>query len=125
VVVAITDAVRQLIDAGVRSIEQMEILLFLAQDPAKWWPIEAVRRDAILTTQRGQELIQALERSGLVLREGKKSQIRLGPKVDIPGLVALRTSYERDRANVVNAFFASNLASLRSFANAFKLRRNE
>ena len=35
----------------------------------------------------------------------------------------LRTVYERDRIAVVNAFYACNLESLRSFASAFRIRR--
>lgn len=116
--------VRQLVDGGVRTLEQMEILMVLAQDPDKAWSHDALRRHAILSTQRGQELVDALERRGLVIRVGEESQLRIGPSADLAALRALRASYERDRTNVINAFFASNLASLRSFADAFKLRRN-
>jgi hypothetical protein len=124
VAVSVTDTVRALIDAGVRSLEQLEILLVLSQDPGKAWPLEAVHRSTMLTPERADTLVAGLVRADLVTRDGEVL-LRLGPRVDVPALKALRAAYERDRSNVVNAFFASNLDSLRSFANAFKLRRND
>jgi hypothetical protein len=116
--------VRRLIDGGVRTLEQMEILMVLVQDPGKAWSLDALRRGAIVSTQRGQELVDGLERCGLVVRDEQEARLRLGPSADVAALRALRASYERDRTNVINAFFACNLASLRSFVDAFKLRRN-
>ena len=120
--IAIT--VRQLVESGVRTLDQMEILMFLAQDPGKAWSLDALGRSATLSTQRGRELVDGLVHRGLVVREGGESQLRIGPSADLAALRTLRASYERDRTNVINAFFACNLASLRSFADAFKERRD-
>lgn len=119
-----TDTVRQLIDDGVRSLEQLAVLLVLSQEPGKQWTVDAVRQVAMLAQPRVDEAFTALERAGLVARaDPSDPHVRLGERVDIPALQALRAAYERDRTRVVNAFFACNLDSLRSFASAFKVRR--
>lgn len=123
--VAVAEAVRQLIDGGVRSLEQLEVLLVLVQDPGKSWPQAAVCRGALLAPQRVEEAARALVKAGVVARDEQVDGLRLLDRLDVGLLRDLRAAYEHDRSLVVNAFFAGNLDSLRSFANAFKLRRRE
>ncbi len=54
---------------------------------------------------------------------GEPPVYRVGPRSELPLLDLLRQHYERDRIAVVNAFYACNIESLRSFASAFRIRR--
>lgn len=63
------------------------------------------------------------QREWLERGPGEPPVYRLGPRSELPLLDLLRQHYERDRISVVNAFYACNIESLRSFASAFRIRR--
>jgi hypothetical protein len=123
VVDAVMDSVRQLMDAGVRALEHLEVLLIVSREPVEPWTLEDVRSHAMLARSRVDEAVAALERGGFLVRDHADPHFRLGERADPTALKTVRAAYERDRSRVVNAFFACNLDSLRGFASAFKVRR--
>ena len=121
---SITRAVRQLTDSGVSRLEQLEVLLNMCLHPEAGWDAERVTRAFTINARTAAEALAHLHKQGLVdLVKPEPPCYRLGTRIDLATLTGLRKDYERDRTQVINAFFACNLDSLRSFTAAFRLRR--
>jgi hypothetical protein len=120
----ITGAVRQFTESGVSRLEQLEVLLSMYLHPEAGWDAERVTRTFTINSRTAAEALAHLHKHGLLdLVKPEPPCYRLSSRVDLAVLGQLRKNYERDRTQVINAFFACNLDSLRSFTAAFRLRR--
>lgn len=121
---SIMSAVRQLTEIGVGRLEHFEVLLVLALQPESGWDSERVRGNSSLNVKAASEALAHLHKQGLLdLVKPEPPCYRLGSRIDRELIGHLRKEYERDRTQVINAFFTCNLDSLRSFASAFRIRR--
>lgn len=121
---SIMRAVRQLTELGVSRLEQLEVLLSMCLHPEAGWDAERVTRAFTINARTAAEALAHLHKKGLLdLVKPEPPCYRLGSGVDLVLLGGLRKDYERDRTQVINAFFACNLDSLRSFTAAFRIRR--
>ena len=117
-------AVRQLTELRVGRLEHFEVLLVLCLQPESGWDAERVSANSSLTLKTAGESLAHLHKQGLLdLVKPEPPCYRLGSRLDRGLLTRLRKDYERDRTQVINAFFTCNLDSLRSFASAFRIRR--
>ncbi|MBA3547253.1 MAG: Rrf2 family transcriptional regulator [Nannocystis sp.] len=115
---------RQLNERGVSRLEHLEVLLVLSRHPGRTFDGEQVATSSTISRAVVEETLAHLHKHEmLVLVPGERPVYRLGPRSELPLLDLLRTHHERDRIAVVNAFYSCNLESLRSFASAFRIRR--
>lgn len=120
----LTGILRQLNARGVSRLEHLELLLLLSRHSTTNWDAERVAGSSVIPRPVAVDALAHLCKCELLEQApGPAPTYRLGPRSELPLLVELRTVYERDRIAVVNAFYACNLESLRSFASAFRIRR--
>lgn len=117
-------AIRQLTDLGVRRLEHLELLLVLGRSPLREWGVdEAAAALSLPFTSVSEALVHLRDRQLVSEVEATRPRYRLADRPELAPLAEIRATYERDRVQVVNLFFACNLDSLRSFADAFRVRR--
>lgn len=113
------DFVRRHVD----SIETLEILLLLHRAPDTSWTPPALDDHFGMKSGVADKRLQGLLKHGLVIRD-PSGGYRLRPKTEDlrAGLEDLATAYAERRSTVVNTVFSENLARLRAFSNAFKVK---
>jgi len=117
-------AVGLLTDAGVKRLEHLELLIVLCRQPARDWDAERVAACSTLPLASAAEALTHLHKHQLLVQvDPTRPFYRLADRPELAALAEIREAYERDRVQVMNLFFACNLDSLRSFAEAFRVRR--
>ncbi len=117
-------AVRQLTDIGVRRLEHLELLLVVSRPPTRDWEPEAVARSLSVPVASATDALVHLHKHQLLTQaDPNRARYRIADRPELSVLAEIRAAYERDRVHVMNLFFACNLDSLRSFAEAFRVRR--
>lgn len=98
--------------------------MVLSCHPEQTWHSEQVAASSAIPLAAVKASLAHLHRHELLeLVPGDHPVYRLGPRAELPLLTLIREAHRRDRIAVVNAFYACNLESLRSFASAFRIRR--
>lgn len=117
-------AIRQLTDLGVRRLEHLELLLVLGRSPAREWGADEVATALSLPFTSISEALEHLHKHQLLaLPDPSRPRYRIADRPELAVLAEIRAAHERDRVQVMNLFFACNLDNLRSFAEAFRVRR--
>lgn len=118
-------AVGLLTDAGVKRLEHLELLIVLCRQPTRDWDAERVAACSTLPLASAAEALTHLHKHQLLQQvDPTRAFYRLAAdRPELAALAEIREAYERDRVQVMNLFFACNLDSLRSFAEAFRVRR--
>lgn len=120
----LTGMLRQLIARGVSRLEHLEVLLLLSRHATTNWDAERIAGSSAIPCRVGVDALAHLCKCELLEQvPGGGPTYRFGPRSELALLVELRRIYENDRVAVMNAFYACNLESLRSFASAFRIRR--
>jgi hypothetical protein len=123
---AIPDVVRTFLAQNIESAELLETLLLVHSQPEREWSPEDVAQ-AIYTVPAGAtRRLEQLVALGLATSDGAgspryryaPSNPRLGTDVD-----ALAATYRQHRVAVVNLIYNQPPDPVRSFADAFKLRK--
>jgi hypothetical protein len=120
------EEVRRLIAENIDSVEQLEILLLLFQHPDRSWNAETVARELRISPISAGERLEDLTYDGFVSRaDGSEAGYRYGP--ESPELDAavrgLATAYPTRRVTVINLIFSKPVDKIRTFADAFRLRK--
>jgi DNA-binding HxlR family transcriptional regulator len=122
----ITSRVKQLITEHLDSVMQLEVLLLLAGGPGKVWTapdlaqqlrIDAAWVDGQLRTMTAGGLVAVSEQSGPA-----PAQYRFAPRT--PELAQAVSELADRRVTVIGLIFAKPTDKLRSFADAFRIRKD-
>jgi hypothetical protein len=117
--------VEAFIDEHVDNLEQLEILLLLRAQPAREFLPREVTAELRLGPQSAPERLTALVQSGFASAQGEPPCYRYAPhdaeKARVIELVA--RCYAERRVTVITRIFSPRADRLRSFADAFDLRR--
>lgn len=120
--------VEQLISRYLSSAEQLDILLLLHREPEKRWSAADVSK-AIFTVPTSATLrLEELVRAGFLLSTGEGDpRYWYSPRPESlrSQVDALAASYLTDRVAVINRIFEKPVDPVRSFADAFRLRRED
>lgn len=118
-------AVRDFLVRYIRSVEELEVLLLVRSDPERWWtPAEvydSVRSSRPSITQR----LEAFTAAGFLTKSGNEPSVfrytpdeKLGRALD-----ETAAAYRTWRVRVIETIFAGEVDPLKSFADAFKFRK--
>lgn len=110
------------------SVDAAELLLLLARDPARWWSVPeivAALRPAPLTEADVTRVLEALQGRGLVAQgPDRRVQYRPGSE-ELAGYVrTLAQAYSERPVTLIRVIYALRDSKIRSFADAFKLRKD-
>lgn len=122
------DEVRRLIAENIDSVEQLEILLLLLQHPDRSWNAETVARELRISPMSAGERLEDLTHDGLVARaDGNEAGYRYGPESPAldEAVRGLAAAYPVRRVTVINLIFSKPVDKIRTFADAFRLRKKE
>lgn len=123
----IPDSVARFLAAHVRSLEQLEILLLLAGQPAKEWS-EGEVYDVIRSSHGSvRERLVELRNQGLLLAGSSSTGFRFAPpSAEIAATVeALAQLYKERRVKIVEMIYAPPAEPLKGFADAFKFKKEK
>ncbi|WP_235217097.1 hypothetical protein [Archangium violaceum] len=119
---------RRFITHHIDSVEQLEILLLLHQQPGRAWNAEAVARELRIASESASERMEDMVHDGLLKRQGvSPEEYRYGPesmKLD-NAVRGLATAYAQRRVTVINLIYSKPIDKIRTFADAFRLRKDE
>ena len=114
------------IRAHIRSIRQLEALLWFRENPA---PVtaSALAREERIDQDMADDLLRSFERSGFADGPDEDGAYRYRPKdrevaAQIDKLAEVYGTY---RVSVINLVFAMPSESVQSFADAFKIKRDD
>ena len=110
------------------SVDAAELLLMLARDPARWWSapdIVAALRPAPLSEADVTRVLETLQARGL-LAQGPDRRVQYRPGNDeLAGYVrTLAQAYSERPVTLIRVIYALRDSKIRSFADAFKLRKD-
>lgn len=123
----IPDVVRSFVAQHIDSAELLETLLLVHSDPARAWTPEVVARSIYTVPAGATRRLEQMVEMGLATSNGAAdpayryapSRPALSAQVD-----ALAQAYRTGRVAVINLIYNKPPDPLRSFADAFKLRKN-
>lgn len=124
----LTDPVRRFIADNINSVAQLEVLLLLRQDPQRAWNAEDVAR----SLYSGQTLIAAHladweSRGFFAAAPDQPGCFRYAPaSPELDALAdGLAEAYKVRRVSVITAIYSRPVDKVRTFADAFRLRKGE
>jgi hypothetical protein len=122
------EEVRRFIAHHIDSVEQLEILLLLHQQPGRAWSSEAVARELRIPSKSAGERLEDMVHDGPLSRQGvSPEEYRYGPesmKLD-DAVRGLATRYATHRVSVINLIYSKPIDKIRTFADAFRLRKDD
>jgi hypothetical protein len=122
------EEVRRFIAHHIESVEQLEILLLLYKRPGQAWSSEAVSQELRIDAKSAGERLEDMAHDGLLRRQGRSPcEYQYGPENSkledaVRGLAA---GYAERRVTVINLIFSKPIDRIRTFADAFRLRKDD
>lgn len=118
------DEVERFIAEHVDTLEQLEILLLLRAQRSREFTADAVTAELRLGPATAPERLAALAARGFLSCQGVPPLYRYAPNPATDQVIgALASVYAERRVAVITRIFSPRTDSVRSFADAFKLRR--
>lgn len=116
------------LQTAVPSVDAAELLLLLGRDPGRWWSageIVAALKPAPLSEADVTRTCEAFLARGLVV-QGTDKRVQYHPANDeLDGYVrTLAQAYSERPVTLIRVIYALRDGKIRSFADAFKLRRS-
>lgn len=123
----IPDEIRQFLEGNIESVDQLEILRILGEDPGREWATADLAREAQCRPDDAAAHLAALHGRGLVSRVERGGNVvgRYGPATpDLERRLGLLLAMYRERpVTLIKLVAARANAALRAFADAFRLRK--
>ena len=116
---------RKFISEQISSVEQLEILLLLAEDASRAWSVEAVYQVIQSNRESVRNRLDAMRDAGFFEMDAAKDyRYKPGNNEIEKSVAALQAAYKESRVKVIEAIF-SPVDQAPSFAEAFKIRRDK
>ena len=119
---------KQFLADHISSVAQLEALLLLRSGREREWTAEDVSRSLYTTAEMATEQLAELHARGLVARK-EDSGVRFQYWPATPELDAqvgrLDTTYRERRVAVITAIYSQPVDKVRTFADAFRLRKDK
>jgi hypothetical protein len=117
---------RQFIANHVESIAQLEALLILRQETAHAWRAEPLAQRLYITPEMSEGILADLARRGFAVRSDEGEYQYAAGNADQDRLVNdLATHYRSRRVAVITEIYSKPVNKVQTFADAFRLRREE
>lgn len=117
---------RNFIASNIQSVEQLEILCLLVEDPSKSWSVAEVYRRIQSTERSVQEGLQYFVARDLLTADAA-GIFRYSPKTAklSASTSELVKAYRERRVAVIEMIYRKPLESVKHFADAFRLRKDQ
>jgi hypothetical protein len=114
------------LEARIHSVAQLELLLLLRSDPAKAWSLDDASRALAVPAEMAGSQLGELQVAGLLTSTGNPPVFRYQPQSgELDQLVAsLAQLYHQRRVSVITLIYSKPVDKVRTFADAFRLRKD-
>lgn len=119
---------KQFLLGHVSSVAQLEALLLLRSQREREWTADEVSRALATTAEMASEQLAELQARGLLARKGEpNTRYQYWPATpDLDAQVSrLETTYRERRVAVITAIYSQPVDKVRTFADAFRLRKDK
>lgn len=124
----VEEPVRGFIREYVGSVTELEVLLLLLAEPARGWTAADVARELRISVEFSRNHLAKLSADG-ILRERPGAAATYQYGVSTPELseimARLAQLYARNRATIIDLIYSTPNDRIRTFADAFKLRKDK
>lgn len=117
-------AVRRLIAERIESVQQLEILLLLRAAPGKAWTPRQVARALVTQVEPSEEWLAEMTRTQLLVSDGRVYRYAPATAELEASVDGLAKSYAKYRVAVVALIFSKPSERVRTFSDAFRIRRS-
>ena len=125
----IPEDVRRFLASNIESIDQLEILRVLGDDPAREWGAAALAAEVQAAPRDVPGHVAALAGRGLLAFETRGAEVvcRYGPATPELGAILQRVLqfYRQRPVTLIKLVYEQAADPLRAFADAFRLRKKE
>jgi hypothetical protein len=125
----VSEAVQQFIVKYISSVDQLEILLLLKQDPRRAWTADETARALFTQTESVAIRLVELTSQGLLSEKklAERAVYQYGPRTpDLDAVVTeLARVYPAYRVSVINLIFSKPIDKIRTFADAFRFKKDD
>jgi len=121
----IPDRVVRLIGEHIHSVEQLEVLLLLRREPEREWTASDVAVELATLPQSAADRLEDLARRGLLLKAGESYRYDRSDHGRDAVVGELEDVYGRRRVSVIGLIFSKPSETIRTFADAFRIRKED
>jgi predicted ArsR family transcriptional regulator len=124
--VSLPPRVQRFIELHIDSVEKLEVLLLLRNQPARTWTAASVAQELRIMEASATGRMEDLCARGLLACEGgTPATYRFAPasSEDAQAVTELASTYAQRRVSVITFIFSRPTDRLKSFANAFRLKK--
>ena len=119
-----TDEFCEFLQSSVPAVEAAELLLAVKRDPARWWTLrEALDTGISIREEDAARHIEGLQGRGLVALDAERRLQYRAPEGFAGHLATLEKVYRERPVTLIRVIYGLRDSKIRSFADAFKLRR--
>jgi hypothetical protein len=118
--------VQRFLETHIDSIEKLEVLLLLRNQPARIWTAASVAQELrIMEASSSGRLEDLCARELVACEGGVPPTYRFAPRLseDAQAMTELATTYAQRRVSVISFIFSRPTDRLKSFADAFRLKK--
>jgi hypothetical protein len=119
---------KEFIARHIESVAQMEALFLVRKDAARRWTCDELSKNLYITNEMCDAMLADLERRGFLVRETNSIITYRFQPIDsaMDHLIArLADVYQQRRVAVITQIYSRPVDKVRTFADAFRLRRDE
>ena len=122
---SLPSTVRDFLVRYIRSLEQLEVLLLLRNDPERCWTPEEVYEAVRSSVPSIRERLEELAKTGFLTKNQEQPPIfRYAPNAELSRAVDdTAEAYRIWRVRVIETIFSAESDPLRSFSDAFRFRK--
>jgi hypothetical protein len=120
----ITDEVAAFLSAHIDSIDRLEILLFLRQRASQSWSAAEVAKELRIGLAAAADQLARLAKDDLLTLGPRYRYAPLTPAL-AQAVDALERAYHERRVSIITLIFSKPNEKIRTFADAFKLRKDK
>lgn len=115
--------VQRFLLAHIDSVEKLEVLLLLRGQSSRAWTGAAVAQELRIAEESARHRLDDLCARGLLSCEGDAFRYAPGGGGDAQAVDELATTYSLRRVSVISFIFSQPMDRIRSFADAFRLKK--
>jgi len=125
---ALSEIVQQFLIKYIHSVDQLEILLLLKNEPQKEWAAEEVARALFTQAEAADARLAELATYQLLLEKkiGNQTTYHYAARGDLDRAVQdLAEAYPKYRVTIINLIFSKPIDKIRTFADAFRIKKED
>lgn len=120
------DHVRIFIEKNINSVEQLEVLLLLRQDPEREWTSDSVSQALYTPTAAAEKRLADLVSRHIAARDDLRQCFFYQPSPELGTIIDdLATVYRDRRVAVISLIYSKPSDHVQAFADAFKFRKDK